>query len=91
MACLIVNSNFQVHMENTDKTLSVMLDRPAAPGGKPLKSSALQSPEINRLNLTALLRQARKKAGQAPATRNYWVSFIKGVGAHSANSNAADA
>lgn len=97
MDCSIINRKIQMLLQETDVSFNMMIDA----GGHPNMDyaaytantrincfrSALQNPELRRIELAAMLRRALKKQKSAKSQKTYWSAFMANYIHKNANSN----
>lgn len=89
----IINPRVHLLLQEKDTAFNLMLGAAAdesdeqSAGKSRTSRSALQNPEIRRLELAAMLRQALKKQQSQKSQRTYWAAFLASYVRGNANSN----
>lgn len=97
MDCSIINKKVQLHLQETDMSLGMMLEAASHVAaqddhdipriGASHFRTALQNPEVRRAELAAMLRRAVKKQQSEKSQRTYWTIFMNSYVRGNANSN----
>ncbi len=100
MNCSIINRRIQMLLQETETTFNLMVEA----GGHPNMDyagytaqtrihcfrTALQRPELSRMELAAILRRALGKQRSAKSQKTYWSAFMANYLSLSANNNNND-
>lgn len=94
MGCSIINDTIQLHIENADKNMDVLIQRDGrtGPGTKAATGSALQNPDLSKMSLSAMIRRVRQDATESGVSgqKNYWAAFLERTRSRCANGNCAE-
>lgn len=91
MSCSIMNEQIQMHLDQTGTLFHLLLDkRHLSHRTESSSRSALQVPELSRLELHHLLRVAERSRYSSKITRQYWKAFLSSQHDVIANSNQLD-
>lgn len=84
MPCSIMNNRVQLTFSGKSSSINLMMgEKNHVISGR----SALQRPDVRRVELATLLRKYMKGQQSAKSQSTYWRTFMTGYIAHSANSN----
>ena len=75
----------QICLEGTDTSFNMAIETDPSEDRK--RASALQNPELRRLELAAMLRRALKKQLSQKSRRTYWSAFMSSYVRENANNN----
>ena len=91
MSCSIENKNFQLHLDKSETTLTVLLENKGSVARHiSLRNRLAQNPDINRLELSQVLRSSRQKSSSK--SRNvYWAAMLNHICDNTANCNKQSA
>ncbi|MCB9990001.1 MAG: hypothetical protein H6867_01315 [Rhodospirillales bacterium] len=78
------HSTVEICLGGDDAGVSMGMD---STQDKKHKGSALQNPELRRLELVAMLRRAARRAQSKKSKKTYWAAFMSGYVGKNANSN----
>lgn len=91
MDCSIINDNIRLHLDDTKTAFKMLLESKKSPlrtefSVRPA-GSALQMPDLSRLQLHHILRQSEKEQSHSKAAAHSWLASLDDVREHSSNSN----